>query len=207
MTTKGELIRAIIFPKPMSFRFYQDLIQVVMLFFFFALGGMIYTFTTWLQHGATTKQIILHSLDIVTFVVPPFLPAALTAAQSFARNRLKKKKIFCLSSKHISQCGGVDLVCFDKVTRHFNRPMTRNFILKLIIQTGTLTDTEVDIAGAVPVRESEFRDPLRDLTTLPQNHPFLLAIASCHSLIRIKDKLTGYSVDQKMFEATEWVPV
>ena len=62
------------------------------------------------------KEVILNTLDIATFVVPPMLPAALTATTSFAQQRLKKKKIFCLSAKHISQCGGVDVVCFDKVT-------------------------------------------------------------------------------------------
>lgn len=43
------------------------------------------------------------------------LPAALTATTSFAQRRLRDKKIFCLSAKHISLCGGVDIACFDKV--------------------------------------------------------------------------------------------
>jgi len=51
----------------------------------------------------------------VTFVVPPMLPAALTATTALAQRRLRAKKIFCLSAKHISLCGGVDVVCFDKV--------------------------------------------------------------------------------------------
>jgi len=72
-------------------------------------------------------------------------------------------------------------------------------------KTGTLTDTAVEIAGAVLVQRSNFEHPLKELATLPESHPFLLAVASCHSLIRIQDKLTGYSVDQKMFEAIEWV--
>lgn len=115
MTSKGELIRAILFPRPTKFHFYQDMIQVVMVFFVCGLGGMIYTFYTWIHNGATVKEIILNSLDIVTFMVPALLPGALTSTQSFARNRLKKQKIFCLSSRHISQSGGIDVVCFDKV--------------------------------------------------------------------------------------------
>ena len=119
MTTKGELIRGILFPKPMAFRFYQDLIRVVMLFMAFGLSGMIYSFYTWIHNGATAREIILNSLDIITFVVPPFLPVAVTASQSFARNRLKKQRIFCLNSKHITQCGGISIVCFDKVNHYF----------------------------------------------------------------------------------------
>ncbi|EFX66261.1 hypothetical protein DAPPUDRAFT_64891, partial [Daphnia pulex] len=115
MTSKGKLIRAILFPKPIHFRFYTDLVKVAALCFILGLGGMIYSIYTWIRNGGTTKQIILHSLDIVTFVVPPLLPAALTATTSFAQRRLLSKKIYCLNAKHISLSGGVDVACFDKV--------------------------------------------------------------------------------------------
>ncbi|KAI9554376.1 hypothetical protein GHT06_019648 [Daphnia sinensis] len=166
MTSKGELIRAILFPKPIHFRFYADLIQVAILF----LGN--------------TKEIILHSLDIVTFVVPPMLPAALTATTAFAQRRLRDKKIFCLSAKHISLSGGVDVACFDK--------------------TGTLTETDIDLAGAIPIQEGEFRKPVPQLSTLPETHPLLQAAATCHTLIKVNDQLNGYSIDRKMFDATKW---
>ena len=67
-----------------------------------------------LRQGSA-KEIILNSLDVASFVVPPSLPAALTSVTAFAQRRLKNNKIFCLSAKHISQSGGVDVVCFDKV--------------------------------------------------------------------------------------------
>lgn len=51
MTSKGELIRAILFPKPIHFRFYADLIQVAILFLVFGLGGMIYSAYTWIRNG------------------------------------------------------------------------------------------------------------------------------------------------------------
>ena len=63
----------------------------------------------------TVNEILLNSLDILTFVVPPILPAALTANNAFAQKRLQKKGIFCLHSKHICLCGGIDIVAFDKV--------------------------------------------------------------------------------------------
>ena len=63
-------------------------------------------------------EIILNSLDILTFVVPPILPAALTANNAFAQRRLEKQGIFCLHSKHISLCGGIDIVAFDKVINY-----------------------------------------------------------------------------------------
>ena len=48
-------------------------------------------------------------------MVPPILPAALTANNALAQRRLEKKDIFCLHSKHIPLCGGIDIVAFDKV--------------------------------------------------------------------------------------------
>jgi cation-transporting ATPase 13A2 len=55
-------------------------------------------------------------MDILTFVVPPILPAALTANNAFAQKRLEKEDIFCLHSKHICLCGGIDICAFDKVS-------------------------------------------------------------------------------------------
>ena len=63
----------------------------------------------------TVEETLLNSLDILTFVVPPILPAALTANNAFAQKRLQKKGIYCLHSKHICLCGGIDIVAFDKV--------------------------------------------------------------------------------------------
>ena len=51
MTSKGELIRAILFPKPIHFRFYADLIQVAILFLVIGLSGMIYSTYTWIRNG------------------------------------------------------------------------------------------------------------------------------------------------------------
>ena len=63
------------------------------------------------------RECLLNSLDIFTFVVNPMLPPALTANNAFAQKRLQKKGIYCLHTKHINLCGGIDVVAFDKVKR------------------------------------------------------------------------------------------
>ena len=68
----------------------------------------------------TLQEMLLNSLDILTFVVPPILPAALTANNAFAQKRLEKEDVYCLHSKHIPLCGGIDICAFDKVRRHQN---------------------------------------------------------------------------------------
>lgn len=53
MTSKGELIRAILFPKPIHFRFYTDLLKVAGLFCVIGLAGMAYSIYVWIRNGVT----------------------------------------------------------------------------------------------------------------------------------------------------------
>lgn len=76
---------------------------------------------------------LLNSLDILTFVVPPILPAALTANNAFAQKRLEKEGIYCLHSKHISLCGGIDICAFDKVRNISNCFINNNKFLDVDI--------------------------------------------------------------------------
>lgn len=62
-------------------------------------------------------DIAIKALDIITIVIPPALPAAMTVGKLFALSRLKLSKIYCINSRVINVSGSVDCVCFDKV-RH-----------------------------------------------------------------------------------------
>lgn len=61
------------------------------------------------------KRVIIRALDIITIVVPPALPAAMTVGTVYAQGRLKKQGIFCISPPRINVCGKLKLICFDKV--------------------------------------------------------------------------------------------
>lgn len=61
------------------------------------------------------------------------------------------------------------------------------------------------MAGIIPVEEGEFRHPIIETATLPDNNPLLRSTTICHSLILVGKELAGYSIDLKMFEATGWV--
>uniref|UniRef100_A0A670YYS7 Cation-transporting ATPase n=1 Tax=Pseudonaja textilis TaxID=8673 RepID=A0A670YYS7_PSETE len=96
-TAKGDLVRSILYPKPMNFRLYRDALQ----------------FLLCLQEAG---EVVKKALDVITIAVPPALPAALTTGIIYAQRRLKKKGIFCISPQRINVCGQLNLVCFDKVT-------------------------------------------------------------------------------------------
>jgi cation-transporting ATPase 13A3/4/5 len=67
------------------------------------------------DRGDDTGLIVLRTLDLITIVVPPALPAAMTIGIVFAQNRLKLQKIFCISPRSINLCGAINTFCFDKV--------------------------------------------------------------------------------------------
>lgn len=58
----------------------------------------------------------MESLDLITIVVPPALPAAMTVGRFYAQKRLKTNNIFCISPRSINVAGSIDCCCFDKVS-------------------------------------------------------------------------------------------
>lgn len=59
--------------------------------------------------GEETRDIALKALDLVTVAVPPALPVALTIGIVYAQQRLKRKKINCISSQRINLSGQVSV--------------------------------------------------------------------------------------------------
>lgn len=58
---------------------------------------------------------MIRALDLVTVVVPPALPAAMTVCTLYAQSRLRSQGIFCIHPLRINLGGKLRLVCFDKV--------------------------------------------------------------------------------------------
>ncbi|XP_068880040.1 probable cation-transporting ATPase 13A4 isoform X2 [Aphelocoma coerulescens] len=185
-TAKGDLVRSILYPKPMNFKLYRDALRFLMCLVAFAAIGMIYAVCVFALNGEETGEVVKKALDVITIAVPPALPAALTTGIIYTQQRLKKKGIFCISPQRINMCGQLNLVCFDK--------------------TGTLTEDGLDLWGLLPSERNCFQD----FHSFPADHslpwgPVFKALAVCHSLIVWEGKIQGDPLDVKMFEATNWV--
>lgn len=185
LTTKGSLVQSILYPPPVDFKFEHDSYKFVKLLACLASVGFVYTVVTKYLRGVAVNHIILEALDLITVVVPPALPAAMTVGYMYAQNRLGKKDIYCITPRCINVSGSVDCVCFDK--------------------TGTLTEDGMDMWGIVPVRNNHFHIPIKDVGDLPLDDELCRAMVSCHSLTIIDGKLSGDPLDLKMFESTNWV--
>uniref|UniRef100_A0A2K5BVS0 Polyamine-transporting ATPase 13A3 n=1 Tax=Aotus nancymaae TaxID=37293 RepID=A0A2K5BVS0_AOTNA len=185
-TSKGQLVRSILYPKPTDFKLYRDAYLFLLCLVAVAGIGFIYTIVNSILNEVEVGIIIIESLDIITITVPPALPAAMTAGIVYAQRRLKKIGIFCISPQRINICGQLNLVCFDK--------------------TGTLTEDGLDLWGIQRVENTRFLLPEENVCNeMLVKSQFVACMATCHSLTKIEGVLSGDPLDLKMFEAIGWI--
>ena len=199
-TTKGALVRSMLFPKPSGFKFYRDSFRYISVMAGVAAIGFVASFVNFVRLHLAWHLIIIRALDLITIVVPPALPATLSIGINFALSRLKQKQIFCISPQRVNVGGKLDIVCFDK--------------------TGTLTEDGLDVLGIRVVNRSamRFSDILTDASTVLPGSSYerdptvdyeiheaaLHTMATCHSLRVVDDQLVGDPLDYKMFCFTGW---
>ncbi|KAJ3396598.1 hypothetical protein HDU92_002546 [Lobulomyces angularis] len=98
-TDKGQLVREILFPTPISFIFDIHLKVVVCLL---------------LIWDATNISSWYYGIFIISEIMSPLIPAALVVGQTVAASRLRSKNIFCINLSRIIVSGKVRIFCFDK---------------------------------------------------------------------------------------------
>lgn len=191
-TTKGALVRSMLFPKPLGFKFYRDSMNFIGVLAMIAGFGFAVSAVQFIRIGIAWHTILVRALDLITIVVPPALPATLTIGTTFAIERLRKSGIFCISPNRVNIGGKVNVVCFDK--------------------TGTLTEEGLDVLGVRTIdrldrRFSELHSEITEVPTTggPNGRtPLLYALATCHALKLIDGELLGDPLDIKMFEYSGW---
>ncbi|XP_029803894.1 cation-transporting ATPase 13A2 isoform X3 [Suricata suricatta] len=183
-TAKGGLVSSILHPRPINFKFYKHSMKFVAALSVLALLGTVYSIFILHRNRVPLNEIVIRALDLVTVVVPPALPAAMTVCTLYAQSRLRSQGIFCIHPLRINLGGKLQLVCFDK--------------------TGTLTEDGLDVMGVVPLKGQAFLPLVPEPRRLPAG-PLLRALATCHALTRLQDTPVGDPMDLKMVESTGWV--
>ena len=168
-----------------------------------------------LKNNLDPYDIVLRFLDLITTTVPPALPACLGIGISYAVSRLKEKGITCIARERLNVAGRVNMICFDK--------------------TGTLTEDHLDIYGyratkfqnnifqfdnmienlngVIEENSNYYREKILNKDShnwkmdkhKDMNSYFIEALATCHSLTKVKNKLMGDPIDIRMFESTGWI--
>ena len=208
-TIKGSLIRSILYPKNLDYKFKQDSIKYIIIMAFLSIFGFSISIPFLKKSGVTKQEIILKSLDLFTTTVPPALPACLGIGISYAINRLKNYGIICINRDRVNVAGKVNICVFDK--------------------TGTLTEDHLDIFGYRNIlkdnngnfifgnftkdakkngedafiyykeknnKKKNFNDDL--------NSFFVECLASCHSATIVNGELIGDPIDVQMFKSCNW---
>lgn len=138
-TIKGELVRSILYPKPVTFSFYRDSLLFLAVLAIMAVIGWLVALPNTIDGiksgDMTIFWFVINSFDLVTITVPPALPTCLSIGVSFALARMAKKQIFCISPNKVNVAGKVTIMCFDK--------------------TGTLTEDGLDLYGVRTIGFSE----------------------------------------------------
>ncbi|KAH3898889.1 related to Vacuolar cation-transporting ATPase YPK9 [Saccharomycodes ludwigii] len=187
-TTKGSLIRSMVFPSVSSAAqsndMQKDSFKYIGYMFIIAMLGFTISAINFKRLGLSKNVIIVRALDIITIVIPPALPATLTIGTNFSLGRLKEKLIFCISPTRINIAGKLDVMCFDK--------------------TGTLTEDGLDVSGVkeLNVKNGRF-NPQTNVFEQIENPVFKMILQTCHSLNYLENEgLVGDPLDLKMFEFT-----
>jgi cation-transporting P-type ATPase 13A2 len=188
-TTKGSLTRSILFPRPLSFAFYQQSLYFVLLLALVASVGFVVTLVLMkVLYDVPLFESLIRACDLITVVVPPALPAAMTIGSAAALSRLRKQQIFCISPSRINVSGKVSCCCFDK--------------------TGTLTEDGLSLKAIQGYSDSEGGRLEEDGHDFMQIDPVLAALLGCcHDLAVQVDKggaVSGDPIEVAAFEAAGW---
>ena len=214
-TFKGNLINAILYPKPDEDNFTKDSVKYIIFMGILCIIGFAISLKYLITEGElSNKEIVEKFLDLFTTAVPPSLPACLSVGITYSLSRLKKKNIFCIQRDNVNKAGSVNILVFDK--------------------TGTLTEDHLDISGYVSVKLNEnnqfeflpftsdiktncdiildhFKKKLNNSKEKYKNKNkdllqyYTECLACCHCLTYVKEKLVGDPIDVKMFEALDWI--
>ncbi|XP_040205474.1 probable cation-transporting ATPase 13A5 isoform X2 [Rana temporaria] len=184
-TAKGDLVRSIMYPKPVNFKLHREVLKVLVGLIILSILGSLYSVAIYAHNGAPAHELVSMAFIMATVAIPVSLPPALTICTLYSQARLKKQGIFCISPQRIILCGQLNVVCFDK--------------------TGTLTEDGLDLWGIVRSAKGCFQEvfPVTSGCTLPWN-TMTGAMAGCHSLILMDGEVHGDPLDIKMFEGTGW---
>ncbi|KAL1422521.1 hypothetical protein MTO96_022037 [Rhipicephalus appendiculatus] len=83
--------------------------------------------------------------------------------------------------------------------------MAYTLYLYVMRQTGTLTDGGLELWGILMAKEKRFNAPIGEPCEIPVRSPFLIAMATCHTLTSVDGELVGDPLDLAMFRSTRWV--
>eukprot|EP00440_Ansanella_granifera_P051896 gb/GFBE01056266.1/.p1 GENE.gb/GFBE01056266.1/~~gb/GFBE01056266.1/.p1 ORF type:complete len:1328 (+),score=229.68 gb/GFBE01056266.1/:1-3984(+) len=185
-TTKGQLIRMVLFPASVKFKYTEQLPVVYAMLTAWAtlcfLNSLVFQGQGFVNGSFAGMAFLAQALN-------PMMAVSFTLGQSCSASRLKEEHIACLSIGRIPIAGKIDTMVFDK--------------------TGTITHGGMALAGVRPIsgagrfEDEVATDKLND--GLAQHEHLRHALAGCHSVTTMRDgSLVGNQVEVVTVKALGW---
>ncbi|EAS00952.1 cation-transporting ATPase, putative (macronuclear) [Tetrahymena thermophila SB210] len=176
---KGQIIRALLYPKPFNKKFQQQAVKLTILMATLLLIGFLSTLSRLLDIELPPLFIAFRFLDILIYSAPPGMPMLIAITNFVGLKRLKNNQILGQDPNSASQAGRIQTLCFDK--------------------TGTLTEDKVDLIGYQLKGQNQTFDKIQcqDPNNISIEHKLF---SICHEVTKINNKLLGDLMDVKMAE-------
>jgi len=202
LTTRGQLVRMVLFPTSVRFRYNDQMPIVYALILIYMLGLCAIYLSPIVDLGDWIAKYMM-LLNTIAMCLSPMLPVSLVMGQAVAATRLKNDhQIQCLQPARIPIAGKISHIVFDK--------------------TGTITKDGMDFDSVIPVNDSgalgeaikmDSENPKANPEKIEREVPKKLqyALAACNTVTTLpptKEKpegiLVGNAVECAMVEAAGW---
>jgi len=201
LTTRGQLVRMVLFPTSVRFK-YTDQLPIVYGMIFVYMIGLSCIYLSDLVNLGDWIATYLMLMNTVAMCLSPMLPVSLVMGQSVGSRRLQAKDIQCLQPGRIPIAGKISSMVFDK--------------------TGTITKDGMDFDSVIAVESSGFGLPVKIAGGLGEDSkavakarqekiraevPLVLrnALAACHTVTTLPDgSLVGNAVECSMVASMGW---
>ena len=201
-TTKGGLIRSIMYSMPSRYDFYKDVYKILCVSMSIGLLGIFIILPTYWKYYEPF-DIFTRASSLYTICIPAFLPIIMILGIMFGLRRLYAHDIYCTSPLKVNTAGRISYMVFDK--------------------TGTLTNDGLNAVGHKISHGRSFRATIKDSDNIVLNNEiwtnfsrysdvsndpvvkYLECMASCHSVTQLNEKFLGDPLETEMFWQTEWV--
>ena len=90
MTSKGTLVRDIMYPRPNKFKFYRDTMIFIAFMTLLVFVGFAICIKSLVDFHIPINTIITGFLDMLTISIPAILPSCMTVGTLYAIGRLKE---------------------------------------------------------------------------------------------------------------------
>ncbi|KAF4650789.1 hypothetical protein FOL47_000846 [Perkinsus chesapeaki] len=185
LTAKGKMVRIVMFPEPVRFKYHDQLPLVYLgLFLYALLLSVAYFVFTRIGNWVVT---ILQVMVAVKQSINPMLPVAM---------------IFCLQPERIPVAGKISVMVFDKTGTITKDGME---LVGVLPAQGGKLGNRLDMAS--PSTPSTLAGTLLSKCgdTDGLTEELHRGLACCHSVIRLRDgSLSGDQVEIAMFNASGW---